>query len=190
VGEERRTYHWGAEPQTTQRLTVAQAAEALGITEGAVRSRIKRGTLDNTKESGTVYVLLGGGTSEANQTTKTDAPTGLQSELVDELRDQVRFLREELARKDAILLRMAENIPQIESPPEPRESPESPGPTPTPTEAAGAPPGAREYAVTEQQERAEPRPADREAQEPSQEDLGGPRSGTARGSWWRRMFGG
>ncbi len=39
-----------------------------------------------------------------------------------ELRDQVRVLREELARKDAILLRMAESIPQLEAPPEPRES--------------------------------------------------------------------
>jgi hypothetical protein len=47
--------------------------------------------------------------------------------------------------------------------PEPRESPESPGPTPTTTEAA------------------------REAQEPS-EALGGPGSGTARGSWWARIF--
>ena len=34
------------EPQANhERLTVAQAAAALGITEGAVRSRIKRGTL-------------------------------------------------------------------------------------------------------------------------------------------------
>ena len=39
----------------------------MGITEGAVRSRIKRGTLPTTKERGTVFVLLGDGTSGAYQ---------------------------------------------------------------------------------------------------------------------------
>jgi hypothetical protein len=59
-----------SEPQANhERLTVAQAAASLGITEGAVRSRIKRGTLPTTKEGGTVFVLLGGGTSQANQAT-------------------------------------------------------------------------------------------------------------------------
>ena len=38
-----------AEPEANhERLTVPQAAAALGITEGAVRSRIKRGTLRTT----------------------------------------------------------------------------------------------------------------------------------------------
>src|SRR5215210_5541912 len=47
------------EPQANQeRLTVAQAAAVLGITEGAVRSRIKRGTLPTTKERGKLFVLL------------------------------------------------------------------------------------------------------------------------------------
>ena len=41
------------EPQTHQRLTVAQAAAKLGITEGTVRSRIKRGTLPAAKDAGT-----------------------------------------------------------------------------------------------------------------------------------------
>ena len=45
----------------------------------------------------------------------------------------------------------------------------------SPAEAGGEP------------DRAEPRPSSEEAQEP-REALGGPRSGTARGSWWRRMF--
>jgi hypothetical protein len=54
------------EPQTNhERLTVAQAAAALGLTEGAVRSRIKRGTLPTTKEGSTVFVLLGGSTSQS-----------------------------------------------------------------------------------------------------------------------------
>src|SRR5215216_5747397 len=57
-----------------ERLTVAQAAARLGISEGAVRSRIKRGTLRTDKEGGTVFVLLGDGTSQANQTTNTGVP--------------------------------------------------------------------------------------------------------------------
>ena len=84
------------EPQTNhERLTVAQAAALLGITEGAVRSRIKRGTLPTTKEGGTVFVLLGDGTLQANQATNADLP-GDQSGLIASLQDQVRYLRERL----------------------------------------------------------------------------------------------
>ncbi len=90
------------EPQANHRLTVAQAAASLGITEGAVRSRIKRGTLPNTKEGGTVYVMMGGGTSKANQSTIFAEPSGEpsdQSELVESLQDEVAFLRAELERR-------------------------------------------------------------------------------------------
>src|SRR5215210_7225966 len=84
------------EPQANQgRLTVADAAASLGITEGAVRSRIKRGTLPTTKEGGTVFVLLGDGTSQENQTTNAGVP-GDQSELIASLQDQVRYLRGQL----------------------------------------------------------------------------------------------
>jgi hypothetical protein len=40
------------------RYTVSEAADMLGITTGAVRNRLSRGTLRKTRESGTVYVLL------------------------------------------------------------------------------------------------------------------------------------
>jgi chromosome segregation ATPase len=91
VGED----HTGEPRANHERLTVAQAATRLGITEGAVRSRIKRGTLTTTKEGGTVFVLLGDGTSQANQTTNTGVP-GDQSELIASLQDQVHYLREQL----------------------------------------------------------------------------------------------
>jgi hypothetical protein len=59
-----------------------------------------------------------------------------RDELIGELRDQVRFLREELARKDAVMLSMTEAIKAI-SPPaqeepiqEPPESPVSATPQP------------------------------------------------------------
>jgi septal ring factor EnvC (AmiA/AmiB activator) len=126
VGED----HTG-EPRANQRLTVAQAATALGITEGAVRSRIKRGTLRTDKESGTVFVLLGDGTSQANQPPNTDVP-GDQSALIEALRDQIEDLRQERdewreqARiTDRLLSAAMERIPAIEAPQEPSEDAET-----------------------------------------------------------------
>jgi hypothetical protein len=59
VGEEHRTYHWGADQTTPKRrFTVAEAAEVLQLSADAVRSRIKRGSLQSAKEGNTVYVLL------------------------------------------------------------------------------------------------------------------------------------
>jgi hypothetical protein len=122
VGEERRTYHWGADQPTDQRLTVSQAAATLGITEGAVRSRIKRGTLPTTKEGGTVFVLLGGGTSQANQTPNTSVPSD-QSGLVEVLRDQIGDLRAQLEQANErdrenrrIIAALTSRIPAIEAP--------------------------------------------------------------------------
>jgi hypothetical protein len=106
--------------------------------------------------------------------------------MIEELRDEVHYLREqlhqELERRSAEAERyqqivaalttanasLSERLRALEPPSDPRESPTegaeiSMGPTPS---------EARE-----------------EAQE-SVQSLGGPRSGTARGSWWRRMFGG
>jgi hypothetical protein len=135
------------EPQANhERLTVAQAAAALGITEGAVRSRIKRGTLRTTKEGGTVFVLWGGGTSQANQSPHTGVPND-QSKLIASLQDQVSYLREQLdaerearteerRRHDTVLAQLsAANAEQArtiraieapaETPPDERESPET-----------------------------------------------------------------
>ncbi len=42
----------------TDALTVAEAAEVLGITTEAARMRVKRGTLPSTRIGGTVYVLM------------------------------------------------------------------------------------------------------------------------------------
>jgi hypothetical protein len=162
VGED----HTGEPQANHERLTVAQAAASLGITEGAVRSRIKRGTLPTMREAGTVFVLLGGSTSQANQPPNTGVPGG-QSELVDALQDQIRYLREQLdaereartderRRHDTIVAQLTSRIPAIESPSDERESP---------------------LTVDEEPERAEPRPVTVESQESVQRP------------WWRRVFG-
>jgi hypothetical protein len=153
--------HTGEPRANHERLTVAQAAATLGITEGAVRSRIKRGTLPTVKEGGTVFVLWGGGTSQAHQTPNTVVP-GDQAELIDSLQDQIRYLREQLdaerearteerRRHDTVLAQLsaanaeqARTIRELEAPQEPEEAAET---------------------VEEETEAAEPRSATVEAQD-------------------------
>jgi len=136
--------HTGEPRANHERLTVAQAAATLGITEGAVRSRIKRGTLPTTKEGGTVFVLLGGGTSQAYQATNTGAPSD-QSELITSLQDQVRYLREQLdaerearteerRRHDTVVAQLTSRIPAIEAP---QEASDAPGTVEEEPEGAG-----------------------------------------------------
>jgi excisionase family DNA binding protein len=105
------------------RVTIQEAATRLGVKEDAIRKRIQRGTLRHEKtEEGRVFVWVDATQDTAQDTTEDAYQDTGRDELIGELRDQVRFLREELARKDAILLRMAESVPQLEAP---RESPET-----------------------------------------------------------------
>src|SRR5919199_1938386 len=125
-----------------RRLNVHQAAEALGITPEAVRSRIQRGTLAKEKgEDGTVYVRLNADQLRANADEHADrsssAPDGTvdQSQLVERMASEIEHLREMLAlrdeeirRRDHLLAAALERIPALESPPdtpssEPREPP-------------------------------------------------------------------
>ena len=142
-------------------MTVSQAAEALHVSQDAVRKRITRGTIQSDRdESGRVYVYLSPSETvhKTDQDTKQDNSTKtVQDAYIRSLEDQIAFLRREVERKDAILLRMAESIPQLEAPQEPRESPET---------------------AEEAPDRAEPRPVTVESQE------------HLRRPWWRRVFGG
>ncbi len=132
-----------------------EAADLLGTTVDGVRSRIKRGTLDSMKVGGAVYVLLGpdqsppssdqpglGGTSP-DKSPDRDALLAAKDETIAQLRRELDARNEELKRKDAILLTLAQRVPELEAPaqerpPGPRESPESPAPTRTPA-ATGTP---------------------------------------------------
>jgi hypothetical protein len=129
VGEDR--------PQTSrQRVTVAQAAEILGVTVEAIRGRIKRGTLEHERHSGTVYVLL-----EADRPTNRTRPDTdqtadrLQSdgaalisakdETIATLRDQLEAERQAHAEARRIIAGLVERIPAIEAQQEVPESPET-----------------------------------------------------------------
>jgi DNA-binding Lrp family transcriptional regulator len=170
-----------------RRLAVSEAAEELGISAEAVRSRVKRGTLRSIKEGGTVYVLLPAAqtrpgddqtTPERDQTRGQTTPerdrAGAQAELVESLLEQVAYMREQLAeerearrRADTIMAQLsqanaeqARTIRALEAPQEPRDEPQGP------------------QTAAETTERVE----DPDRGEGAQE-------GTERRSWWRRWFG-
>ena len=152
----------------TERYTVSQAADMLGITTGAVRNRISRGTLPKVKEGGTVYVLLPAGMLRGAERDTGDIPPGMShpepDTLTSELRDRLRYVEGQLeaerqAHSEArrLLAAALERIPAIEAPSDERDDAET---------------------VEEEPDRTEPR-----------SDAPGAQRG-ARRPWWRRVFGG
>jgi hypothetical protein len=143
-----------------ERVTVAEAAQRLGVKEQAIRKRISRGTLQHDKgEDGRVYVYIDAEPQDEVQGEDTRGNTHLEA-LVDTLQEQNRFLREELARKDAILLNMTEAMKAIKGPRAQEEPSEPPG---GPQTASG--------------------PPDRGNGPPDETRL-------SERPWWRRVFGG
>jgi hypothetical protein len=146
VGEGRRS---GSDRTTTdqptgRRLTVPEAAEALGISEDAVRSRIKRGTLETEHEGTRVFVVLGGDDRPTDRARPTQRPDA-RDELVDEMRERIVYLerqveeeREARRRADTLLARLMDRVPELEAPSEApteaRASSVSPGPSDNPTQ--------------------------------------------------------
>lgn len=115
------------------RITVAEAAERLGVTQDAVRKRIARGTiLHDRDEDGRIVVYLD--TFErSSKTVQDDAQEETSKTVQDEgqdkytrsLEDQIEFLRRELERKDTIIMSLTQRIPELESSPEARDTPET-----------------------------------------------------------------
>ncbi len=125
----------------TQRVTIAEAARMLGVKEPAIRKRIQRGTLEHGKgEDGRTYVYLDAGIPEGMDTGRPASYPG-QDERIGELKDQIDYLRDQLAeerearrRADTIIAQLtqanatlAARIPELEAPTEPREPAESGG---------------------------------------------------------------
>ena len=112
----------------TQKLSVPDAAKALGVTPEGVRQRIKRGTIEfEHTEDGRYYVYIS--PSEASQAS-VDVGNGVENtvqnatllDYVETLKREVEDWKEEARRKDAIIMTMAQRIPELESASEPRES--------------------------------------------------------------------
>jgi excisionase family DNA binding protein len=144
-------------------MTVHTAARVLGISEDAVRMRVKRGTLDAEREGGRLYVML--------EAEPTNDPTG-RTEMIEELRDRLRYIEgqleqereartEERRRHDTLMAQLMQRIPELEAP---SNSPD----------ATGA-----------------PESATHDAERVDVPDRGtAPQEGTQPRPWWRRVFGG
>ncbi len=107
------------------RLSLKEAAEVLGISEDGVRKRVKRGSIPHEREEdGKLYVYLDASETEADTSGDASGDTPVWT-LVDQLRSENEYLREESRRKDHIIAGLVERVPALEAPPEPPESPET-----------------------------------------------------------------
>src|ERR687897_2325702 len=125
------------QPKTSrQRVTVAQAAEILGVTVEAIRGRIKRKTLEHERHSGTVYVLLDADQSTNRPRPDTDqtddrlqsdsaALISAKDETITTLRDQLEAERQAHAEARRIIAGLVERIPAIAAPAETPEASET-----------------------------------------------------------------
>jgi chromosome segregation ATPase len=120
-----------------ERLTIQEAAHRLGMSESAVRKRIKRGALQREKtEDGRVLVYM-----EPSVPGAEEVRTPERDALISEMQQRLALLEreldvrtEEIRRRDTIIMNMTEamkalNPPAPEDSSEVRESPESHGPT-------------------------------------------------------------
>jgi hypothetical protein len=158
------------EHRGVRRIPLREAADALGVSKDALRQRIRRGTLRSDKgEDGRVYVYLDASVDDVQAAGPEEQ--GRAHDLVDELRDRVRYLerqveeeRDARRRADTLLAQLMQRIPELEAPASDAEGPsDERGSTQTPSGGAeGAP----------------PRP-----------DAPGPQDGVQR-PWWRRWFSG
>ncbi len=156
-----------SEDVSVERLSVVEAAEALGVTRDAIHKRINRGTIEHEKgEDGRFYVYVDTSTQgldSSTDTSKDESKVETLERLLDHQQDRIAFLErvleeereartEERRRHDTLMAQLMQRIPELEPPGEPRESPESPGPTGTPTDAPGGPQTSRERSFTEEQQ--------------------------------------
>jgi hypothetical protein len=96
------------------RLTIQEAARRLGISEGAVRKRVTRGTLQHDKEDdGRVYVYLDVGGRQGVDDGQDEGVDPNSNALISQLRDEVSYLRDENRRKDEIIMQQAMTMRQL-----------------------------------------------------------------------------
>jgi flagellar motility protein MotE (MotC chaperone) len=116
----------------------------LGLTVDAVRSRIKRRTIDHVRVGGRVYVLLGADEVRPNYDHDTDQETreseDRTGELIATLREQLQAERKAHAEARRLLAAALERIPAIEAPLEASETAdEQQGSEGSHSDAPGAP---------------------------------------------------
>lgn len=107
-------------------LDVTEAARVLGISTDAVRKRISRGSLRADRQDGRVVVWLDDGVAGESGVLRSD------EELIRELRERIESLERQLEEANVrdreqrrIIAALTNRIPQLEAPPEARESAQS-----------------------------------------------------------------
>jgi DNA-binding Lrp family transcriptional regulator len=128
------------------RLTIQEAARRLGISEGAVRKRVTRGTLLHEKEEdGRVYVYLDERDRRGADDRQDEGVDPNNNALISQLRDEVAYLRDENRRKDEIIMQQAMTMRQLSAASqEPAEAAETVEEAPEGTEPRSAAGGAQE----------------------------------------------
>jgi hypothetical protein len=106
-----------------ERLTVAQAAAQLGVSQDAIRKRIRRNTIDYDQDpDGRIYVYVD--SSEIAQDESSDASierlVQAQHDDIDFLRRELETRTEEIRRRDSIIAALTQRLPEIEAPSEPQ----------------------------------------------------------------------
>ena len=129
-----------------ERLSVPEAANRLGISEGALRQRLYRGSIESEKdEYGRVYVVITRDNESDDVHNTTEQGAG-PDEITELLRQHNEFLQlelevwqEEARRKDHIIAALTERIPELEPASEAPESPVSASEEPSSTHAPPTP---------------------------------------------------
>jgi len=165
-----------SEDVSVERLSVVEAAEALGVTRDAIHKRIRRGSIEHEKdEDGRLYVYVDTSTLGLDNSvdkSKDQSKAEVLERLIEGQQDRIAFLEQELERRGDETTRLhqivagltqanaqlASRVPELEAPQESREYPDSS----VPDETSTPPPGEAQKAT----ERPEAR------------------------SLWRRIFGG
>ena len=163
-----------SEDQSVERLSVAEAAEALGVTRDAIHKRIKRDSIKHEKgEDGRFYVFVDTSTSELDESvdkSNDEFKVEVLERLIEGQEDRIAFLEREMERRGdetarlhqivagltQANARLASRVPELEAP---REAPEA------------------AETVEEEPEASEPRSA-----------TAGPQTASQGRPWWRRVF--
>jgi hypothetical protein len=150
-------------PGGVDRFTIQEAARHLGVSEGAIRKRVNRGTLEHDKDpDGRVYVYLNTGGRQGVDVGQDEGVYPHNDARISDLLDQVAYLREENRRKDEIIMQQAMTMRELAAPSEPAQE---------------EPTGAQESAPESEEEGAEWRTETQSAE------------AQRRVPWWRRLFG-
>jgi len=147
-------------------MTVAEAAEVLGVSQDGVRKRIKRGSIRYERDSdGRVYVWVDPSATQQDPSPDETQDMSAKDETIAILREQLAAERKANQENRRLLLAALERIPAIEAP-ESTETPAAPDPgTQTPGASPTPEKGSYEEASFEVEDPPRPR------------------------SWWRRIFG-